>query len=122
MSDQQEADKAAVLEARRKANREAYPAVASIVDEFEAAFGVGQVRVIGGQDFASGRSFGWNSPPSPNCDSCTGHDGGPGCDRMDRVVYGHDKPEPNKVFCGYRLALASPINKLDTKKDKGWRR
>jgi len=115
-------DKEAAIEARRKANREAYPAVASIVDEFEAAFGVGQVRVIGGRDFTNGRSFGWNPPPSPNCDSCTGHDGGPGCDRMDSVAYGHDKPEPSKVFCGYRLALASPRNKPDSKNDKGWRR
>lgn len=115
-----ELDKAAALEARRKANREAYPAVASIVDEFEAAFGVGAVRVLGGTDFTTGRSFAWNAPPSPNCDSCTGHDGSPGCDRMDRVVYGHEKPEPGKVFCGYRLAKSQRI--VEKEKERGhWR-
>lgn len=119
----EELDKAAAIEARRKANREAYPAVASIVDEFEAAFGVGQVRVLGGRDFTNGRSFGWNPPPSPNCDTCTGHDereGKGACSRMDRVAYGHDKPEPSKVFCWYRLARSPRI--AEREQAKGGRR
>jgi hypothetical protein len=99
---------AAALEARREAKRAAMPSVAAIVDEFRAVFGPG-VYALGGQDFVTNLQSGWNPPPSPNCDSCTGHDGSPGCDRMDRVAYGHDKPEPSKVFCGYRLKSAPKI-------------
>jgi hypothetical protein len=106
----EELDKAAALEARRKANREAFPAVASIVDEFTAAFG--PVKVLGASDFTTGKSFGWVPPPSPNCDSCTGHDereGNVACSRMDYIAEGHDKPEPTKVFCGFRLARSKRV-------------
>jgi hypothetical protein len=116
MSDQAVIDEAAAmadLERRRSENRASFPSVTAIVDEFRLYFGY--VKVLGGRDFVTGKEFGWNPPPSPNCDSCTGHNGGLGCDRMDRVVYGHDKPEPSKVFCGYRLKSASPINKPNMK-------
>lgn len=95
------------FEAKRAAKRAAFPSVTAIVDEFRRHFGDG-VRALGGRDFVTNRETGWNPPPSPNCDSCTGHHGGPTCDRMDRVAYGHDKPEPSKVFCGYRMAR-SPV-------------
>jgi hypothetical protein len=95
-------------EAKRAAKRAAFPSVSAIVDEFRLHFGDG-IRAIGGRDFVTGRETGWNPPPSPICDICTGHDGGNGCDRMDRVAYEHDKPEPSKVFCGYRLKRAPVI-------------
>jgi hypothetical protein len=98
----------AEFQAKRAAKRAAFPSVTAIVDEFRVYFGEG-VRALGGRDFVTGMETGWNPPPSPNCDSCTGHDGGPTCDRMDRVAYGHDKPEPGKVFCGYRLRKAPVI-------------
>ncbi|MFA5824798.1 MAG: hypothetical protein WC825_02365 [Gallionellaceae bacterium] len=114
-------DKAAALEARRKANREAFPAVAQIVDEFTAAFGA--VKVLGGTEFTTGQSFGWVRPPSPNCDSCTGHDereGNGACSRMDYIAEGHDRPEPSKVFCGYRMARSPRI--AEKEQAKGGRR
>lgn len=90
------------FEAMRAAKRAAFPSVAVIVDEFRLYFGDG-VRALGGHDFVTCRKTGWIPPPSPVCDSCKGHDGTDGCARMDRVAYGHQKPEPGKVFCGYRL-------------------
>ena len=111
MSD--ELDEAAALEARRKANREAFPAVASIVDEFTAAFG--PVKVLGGSDFATGKSFGWVPPPSPNCDACTGHDGRTGCERMDVVAHGHDMPRPDMVFCGFRMVMGRGVVDVEQK-------
>ena len=89
------------IEARRAANRAAFPGVSKIVDEFREAFGDG-VRVEGGQE--GGKTFGTLHIPSPNCDGCTGHDGKPGCDRMDYVSPGDEQPDPAHVFCGYRLA------------------
>lgn len=91
------------------ANRVTYPSVSAIVDEFRKHFGDSvhvhvHVHVKGGAELLSGKSFGWNPPPSPNCDSCTGHDGNPGCERMDRVVYPDEKPDPANVFCGFRLS------------------
>jgi hypothetical protein len=118
------AAEAAELEARRVAKRAAMPSVAAIVDEFRDVFGPG-VYALGGIDFVTKLQSGWNPPPSPNCDACTGHDDGEGngsCSRMDRVAYSHDKPEPSKVFCGYRLAMASPINKPEESKERKWRR
>ncbi|MFA6204411.1 MAG: hypothetical protein WC710_14630 [Gallionella sp.] len=103
------------FEAKRAAKRAAFPSVTAIVDEFRLHFGDG-VRALGGRDFVTNREIGWNPSPSPNCDACTGHDGSPGCSRMDRIAYGHDKPEPDKVFCGFRLV------KMPVIKEKGNRR
>lgn len=101
--DDLETQRAASLAAKRAANREAYPSVAAIVDEFEAVFD--KLKVLGGRDDVSGKEFGWNPPPSPACDSCTGHDGGAGCEWMDSVAYGHDAPDPERVFCGHRMRI-----------------
>lgn len=109
MSEQMDIDADdAEFQAKRAAKRAAFPSVTQIVDEFRVHFGDG-IRAIGGRDFVTGRETGWNPPPSPNCDSCKGHDGSSGCERMDRVAYGHDRPEPSKVFCGYRLKTAPVI-------------
>lgn len=113
---------AAELDARRAAKRAAMPSVAAIVDEFRAVFGPG-TYALGGVDFVTKLQSGWNPPPSPNCDACTGHDereGKGACSRMDRVAYGHDKPEPSKVFCGYRLARSPRI--AEREQTKGGRR
>jgi len=104
MNDRSTAEDAA-LKARLAAKRAAMPSVAAIVDEFRAVFGE-STYALGGQDFVTNLQSGWNQPPHPNCDACTGHDGSDGCDRMDYIAHGHDKPEPGKVFCGYRLARA----------------
>lgn len=98
---------------QRAAKRAAFPSVTAIVDEFRAVFGDG-VRALGGEDLVTGRSTGWVQPPHPNCDACTGHDGSDGCDRMDYIAHGHDKPEPGKVFCAYRLKHA-PVLDDETK-------
>ena len=93
------------IETKRAANRAAFPAVSQIADEFRDVFG-GGVKVLGGKE--GGKSFGVLRVPSPNCDSCTGHDGGEGCNRMDYVALGGERPDPARVFCGYRIAL--PLN------------
>lgn len=103
------------IEAERAANRARMPAVTGIVAEFESVFGKGQIRVLGGEDFQTGCKVGWVPPPSPNCDTCAGHDGRPGCDRMDRVSYGHDRPRPDAVFCGYRLRTGPAVQTFEKK-------
>lgn len=74
------------IEARRAANRAAFPEVSQIVDEFRAAFGEG-VKVLGGSE--GGRSFGVQHDHSA-CDGCNGRV----CDRIDQA----------SVFCGYKWA------------------
>lgn len=97
------------LEAKRAANRAAMPGVAAIVDEFRAAFG--EVSVIGGEDFGTGKRFGWVPAASPNCDRCSGALGGGRlngqCGRMDCIAQGDVAPAPERVFCGYRLVAST---------------
>lgn len=78
------------IEQERASNRDSYPAVAKIVDEFRAVFGPG-VTVHGGQDFTTGKSFGLD--PLVELVGCKG------CD-------GSDCRHPRKavVFCGFRKA------------------
>ena len=76
------------LEARRAANRLAFPAVTAIVDEFRAVFGE-SVKVLGGEDYATGKSFG----VMPDRSACVGCDG---------KVCGLAEVG---VFCGFRLVI-----------------
>lgn len=112
MSEDLEA-KRAMHEAKRAANRAAYPGLTAIMDLWRAEFGNG-VILEGGQDFITDKGIGWTSPASPCCDVCTGHTGGLGCDRMDFISIGDDQPKPDKVFCGYRL-VDSPTIYYDKK-------
>lgn len=76
------------IEVVRLANRAAFPAVAAIVDEFRAAFGAG-VRVLGGVEFGTGKSFGVLTEHWAGCDGCEGR----------RVC---DHPDRATSFCGFR--------------------
>lgn len=76
------------IEARRAANRAAFPAVSAIVDEFRDAFG-DDVKVLGGEDHSTGRRFGSDdSEMWAACEGCTGRT----CDH----------PQHATVFCGHR--------------------
>lgn len=83
------------IDAKRAANRAAFPGVAQIVDEFREAFGDG-VKTAGGAE--GGRSFG--VPLLPADEACGGCVGAV-CGRVDRAA----------VFCGHRLA-SSPNQPL----------
>lgn len=74
------------IEARRAANRAAFPGVGRLVDAFRAEFGDG-VKVDGGHE--AGNSFGVDSWPA-----CAGCSDGLGCGN-------------SKVFCGHRLVASS---------------
>lgn len=74
------------LEARRAANRAAFPEVAKIVDEFREVFGDG-VKVEGGSE--GGKSFGAQDMNAAACDGCDGKV----CKRTDHA----------SVFCGFKL-------------------
>lgn len=76
------------IEARRAENRAAFPSVAAVVDEFRAAFG--EVKVLGGTELATGKSFG--NGGGEQWLGCVGCDGRRECDHPDRAT----------SFCGYR--------------------
>jgi len=76
------------IEARRAANRAAFPSVAAVVDEFREAFG-DDVRVLGGVEIATGASFG---PVEEAWAGCVGCGGERPCDHPQRAT----------SFCGYR--------------------
>lgn len=79
------------VETRRAKNRESFPGVAGIVDEFKAAFG-DDVKVLGGGERATGKSFGSGAPDGwAGCDGCHGRRP---CDHPGRAT----------VFCGFRKA------------------
>jgi hypothetical protein len=75
------------VEARRAANRAAFPAVTAIVDEFRNAFG-DDVKVLGGEEHSTGKRFGSDGDVWAGCNGCTGRT----CDH----------PQPATVFCGHR--------------------
>lgn len=76
------------IEAKRLANREAFPAVSAIVDEFRDVFG-DDVKVLGGEDHSTGKRFGNDGREMwEGCDGCTGRT----CDHPQRAT----------VFCGHR--------------------
>lgn len=76
------------IEAKRAANRAAFPAVAAVVDEFRAAFG--EVKVLGGTELATGKSFG--NGGGEQWPGCAGCDGRKPCDH----------PQRESSFCGFR--------------------
>lgn len=77
------------VEAKRAANRAAFPAVANIVDDFRAAFGP-DVKALGGVDHTTGKTFGDVSfiAEQEACAGCTGES----CEH----------PRRDTVFCGFR--------------------
>ncbi|NNM70187.1 MAG: hypothetical protein HKM00_09550 [Gallionella sp.] len=85
------------IDAKRAANRAAFPAVAKIVDEFRAVFG-DAVVVEGGAE--NGREFGVVSDRWERCANCGA---GIGCENL-------------KVICGHRMVFAS--NRSGAKKGK----
>jgi hypothetical protein len=113
-------DSAETIAAKHERNRQLIPAVSEITRQFRAVFGA--VSVLGGKDFTTGVSFGLVQTPSPNCSSCTGHTGRHygECDRMDYIAPGDDKPDPARMFCGYRLAGAPVV--ITDRKGKPWKR
>lgn len=76
------------IEVRRAANRSEFPGVAVIVDEFKAAFG-DDVKVLGGEERATGKSFGRIEERWAGCEGCGGKRE---CDHPQRAT----------EFCGYR--------------------
>lgn len=113
-------DSPEVVAAKHAHNRELIPAVSEIAAQFRKVFG--KVSVLGGKDFTTGVSFGTVQAPSPNCASCKGHTGKHNgeCDRMDYIVPGDDKPNPARVYCGYRLPAAHGW--WSGKEGKPWKR
>lgn len=76
------------IEARRAANRAAFPSVAAVVDEFRSAFG-DDVVVLGGVEVATGAAFG---KVEDEWEGCRGCDGARLCDHPQRAT----------SFCGFR--------------------